>query len=153
MGFSEVRTSVERYCSFIPPSMIKLSEQEVIISFAQHIIIKLLALESVKRSEILDDWKPISKRDQFQELECLRGNLWRVESTSRTRDIWPNPHENHNIRYVQQLLEGNRYLMDIETAEEVGISYDSTSSIISEKPVFRKVCARGFSVFWPLSKN
>lgn len=46
-----------------------------------------------------------------------------------------------NICCVLQLLEGDRHLRIIEIANEVGLSYGSTFSIIADKLGFRKVCA------------
>lgn len=126
---------------------IKMSEQEVHTSIAQRIIIKFLAREGVKPSEIL--WRLTA---QFEENTLSRTQVfdWHKHFTKGREKVENESHRRcpqisiteTNIRAIGDLIEGDRRLTVSEIASEVGISYGSTKTIITTDLGFRKVSAR-----------
>jgi len=108
-----------------------MSENELRVSVARRVIIKFLVQEGVNPTEIFGR---LTK--QFKEETLSRARVFarhkqftegreRVENESHDRRPRTSVTGN-NIRRVRQLLEGDRRLTVMESANEVGISYGST---------------------------
>ncbi|XP_073972912.1 protein GVQW3-like [Rhodnius prolixus] len=124
-----------------------MSEQEVPSSIAQRVIIKFLAAEGVKPAEIL---RRLTAQFGEETLSRARVFAWhkqfvegrdRVENESHDRRPRTSITAN-NISSVRRLIEDDRRRTTSEIASEVGISYGSTYSIVTEELGYRKVCAR-----------
>lgn len=124
-----------------------MSEQEVPPSIAQRIVIKFLAAEGVKPAEIL---RRLSAQFGEETLSRARVFAWHKQFVEGRERVENQSHDRRprssitagNIDSVRQLVEGDRRLTTSDIANEVGISYGSTYSILSEELGYRKVCAR-----------
>lgn len=133
--------------STLSVSTVTMSEQEVPSSIAQRVIIKFLAAEGVKPAEIL---RRLTAQFGEETLSRARVFAWhkqfvegrdRVENESHDRRPRTSITAN-NISSVRRLIEDDRRRTTSEIASEVGISYGSTYSIVTEELGYRKVCAR-----------
>lgn len=124
-----------------------MSEQEVPPSIAQRIVIKFLAAEGVKPAEIL---RRLTAQFGEETLSRARVFAWHKQFVEGRERVENESHDRRprtsitagNIDSVRQLVEGDRRLTTSDIAIEVGISYGSTYSILSEELGYRKVCAR-----------
>lgn len=124
-----------------------MSEQEVPPSIAQRIVIKFLAAEGVKPAEIL---RRLTAQFGEETLSRARVFAWHKQFVEGRERVENECHDRRprtsitagNIDSVRQLVEGDRRLTTSDIAIEVGISYGSTYSILSEELGYRKVCAR-----------
>lgn len=124
-----------------------MSEQEVVPTVAQRIIIKFLTNEGVKPSEIFVRLttqfgdKTLSRSQVYDWVNKFKGGRETVENESHNRRPRTSL-TNENICAVRELLENDRRLTIDEIASEVGISHGSVHSIVTEHLGFRKICAR-----------
>ncbi|XP_073989689.1 histone-lysine N-methyltransferase SETMAR-like [Rhodnius prolixus] len=124
-----------------------MTEQEVPSSVAQRIIIKFLTNEGVKPSEILTRLRAqfgdstLSQNRVFTWAREFKGGRERVENESHDRRPTTSLTDD-NIRAVRELIERDRRLTVEEISTEVGISYGSVQSIITDQLGFRKISAR-----------
>lgn len=130
-----------------PVTVVTMSEQDVSPSIAQRIIIKFLAAEGVKPAEIL---RRLTVQFGEETLSRARVFAWHKQFVEGRDRVQNESHDRRprssitadNISRVRQLIEGDRRLTTSAIASEVGISYGSTFSILTEELGFRKVCAR-----------
>lgn len=124
-----------------------MTEREVPSSVAQRIIIKFLTNEGVKPSEIFTRLKAqfgdatLSQNRVYTWVREFRDGRERVENESHDRRPRTSL-TNDNIRAVRELIEGDRRLTIEQIVSEVGISYGSVQSIITDQLGFRKISAR-----------
>lgn len=124
-----------------------MTEQEVHSSVAQRIIIKFLTNEGVKPSEILTRLKAqfgdstLSQNRVYTWAREFKGGRERVENESHDRRPRTSLTDD-NTRTVRELIERDRRLTVEEISSEVGISYGSVQSIITDQLGFRKISAR-----------
>lgn len=147
VGLSGVGEARGLASSALSGSTVTMSEQEVPPSIAQRVIIKFLAAEGAKPTEIL---RRLTAQFGEETLSRARVFAWhkqfvegrdRVENESHDRRPRTSIKAN-NISSVRRLIEDDRRRTTSEIASEVGISYGSTYSILTEELGYRKVCAR-----------
>lgn len=116
-----------------------MSEQQVPVSIAQHIISKLPAQEGIKPAEILR-WL----RNQFME-ETL-SIAWEFSSPrqfvgvkNKSRGCWPCTRFTENK--IRNFLRVISCWIVVDIANEVGKCYGSTFSIVRDELQFRKMRA------------
>jgi len=124
-----------------------MSAREVPITIAQHVVIKFLTSENVGPNEI---WRrlraqygesTLSKTQvKFCHKEFRRGRD-AVQNTSHQRRPRTSTTP-ENIAAIRDLIEGARRLTVVEIYQELGISYGSMQSIITNELQFRKISAR-----------
>ena len=124
-----------------------MSEQKVPVSIEQRIIIKFLTRERVKPSEI---FQRLTAQFGDQTLSRTRVFAWHKEFQEGRERVENEEHDrrprssitDENIQAVRDILEDDRRVTVSEIAEQVGVSYGSCQTIITEHLGFRKVCAR-----------
>lgn len=124
-----------------------MSEQEVHTSVAQRVIIKFLAWEGVRPSEIL---RLLFVQFCNETLSRTQVYDWHKKFSDGRETVGNETHARRprttineaNIHAIRELIEGDRHLTVLAIAEQVGISYGSAQSTISDELGFRKVCAR-----------
>lgn len=124
-----------------------MSEQKVHPSVAQRVIIKFLAKEGTKPSEILR-----RLHAQFGEATLSKTQVYDWQKTVLAgRDSVENERHQRrqrtsvtadNIHAVRDLIEEDRRVTISEIASHVGISFGSVQAIISDELKFRKLSAR-----------
>ena len=127
----------------------KMSEREVPITIAHHVVIKFLTNENVGHNEI---WRKLHAQYGESTLLKTQVKFWHkefcggrdaVQNTSHRRrprtSITPE-----NIAAVRDLTEGDCRLTVVEICQELGmrISYGSVQSIIKNELLFRKFSVR-----------
>ncbi|XP_026316211.1 histone-lysine N-methyltransferase SETMAR-like [Hyposmocoma kahamanoa] len=124
-----------------------MTEQEVHPSVAQRIVIKFLANERVKPSEIFTRLRAqfgdttLSQNRVYTWAREFRDGRERVENESHRRRPRSSLTD-ENISAVRELIEGDRRLTVQEISSEIGISYGSVQSAITDHLGFRKISAR-----------
>lgn len=126
---------------------IAMSEREVPSSVAQRIIVKFLTTEGVKPSAIL---RRLQAQFGDKTLKKTQVYSWHKQFLEGREAVENEVHQRRprtsvteaNIRTVRRLLEDDRRLSVAAIASEVGISFGSAHTIITNDLGFRKVCAR-----------
>lgn len=142
-GYQETK-AIERNCSFILASVVKMSEQRRFASVAQKIIIKFLA-QGVKQAEILRRRSNISRKRHFVELRCLLAEAIHWGSWILQK-CWQTSYTSQITFIVFNILRMTGVSIVIAIANDVEINYGSTFSNIKDELEFRKV-----SVSWTSS--
>jgi hypothetical protein len=124
-----------------------MTEQEVHSSVAQRIIIKFLSNEGVKSSEIFTRLKAqfgdttLSQNRVYTWAREFKGGRERVENESHCRRPRSSLTDD-NISAIRELIEGDRRLTIADISSEIGISYGSVQSVITDNLGFKKISAR-----------
>lgn len=120
-----------------------MSEQKVPVSIEQRIIIKFLTRERVKPSEI---FQRLTAQFGDQTLSRTRVFAWHKEFQEGRERVENEEHDrrprssitDENIQAVRDILEDDRRVTVSEIAEQVGVSYGSCQTIITEHLGLRK---------------
>lgn len=114
-----------------------MTEQEVSTTVAQRVIIRFLANEGIKQTEILTRLQEqfgdsiLSRTQVFDWAKKFRSGRNAVESESHKRRPRSSVTD-ENIRAVRKLVEDDRRRTVVEISSKVGISIRSAPTILSE---------------------
>jgi len=120
-----------------------MTEQEVHSSVAQRIIIKFLSNEGVKSSEVFTRLKvqfgdtALSQNRVYTWAREIKGGRERVENESHCQRPRSSVIEDF-ISAIREVIEADRRLAIPEISTEIGISYESVQSVITDNLGFRK---------------